>query len=126
MDKKKLQQKLVRITLTDADRLRIGKDLSEAIGRKRNTEMEFDDAIASVDRVKWVSALRGKHGPHKLDERLDTEQRSFPAPGSALDAALRRLTASIADHYDAAKAEKLNAKSSATAGAAGANPEEKR
>ena len=207
MDKKKLQQKLVRITLTDADRLRIGKDLSEAIGRKRNTEMEFDDVkasykakltaveadvdrlsttlsvgfemrlenlwirflpktgkkefrlerqtekdepvliedmgpddyalelieaeepfvhrfafvlleseranvsvtIASVDRIKWVSALRGKHGPHKLDERLDTEQRSFPAPGSALDAALKRLTASIGDHYDAAKAEKLNA-----------------
>lgn len=44
---KKLVSKLVKLTLTDTDRLRIGRELSEAINRKRNVEAEFDDVKAS-------------------------------------------------------------------------------
>ncbi len=190
---KKLVSKLVKLTLTDTDRLRIGRELSEAINRKRNVEAEFDDVkssykakltaaeseidrnsttlslgfemrtepvwvtylpkegkkeyrlekhtakdapvavldmepedyalelieaeepfvhrltfqlleidqasvsvvLASTDKVKWVSALRGKIGSAQFNERLDSLQRTSNGPGPALELALVRLGEAI-------------------------------
>ena len=136
MDKRKLQQKLVRITLTDADRLRIGKDLSEAIGRQRNTEMEFDDVKASykakltaveadVDRLSTTLSVG-------FEMRLENLWVRFLPKTGKKEFRLERQTEKdepvlIEDMGpDDYALELIEAKSSATAGAAGANPEEKR
>lgn len=196
---------MVKLSLTDPDRLRIGRELSEALARKRNVEGEFDDVkasykaklttveadvdrlgttlslgfemrmenvwirylpkegkkefrlerqtekdepvlvlemepddfavelieaeepfihrlhfvllendlanvsvlIASTDKVKWVSALRGKIGSMQLNERLDSLQRAVNGPGPALELALERLNTAISGRVPSGSADRV-------------------